>query len=120
MKNIFTLFISIIGFSIVSFSQTYNMSTSTVTACSGTFYDPGGTGNYANYQNVTMTFCSGNTDPIFLQFSQFDLENTYDFVYIYNGPSTGSPLIGTYTGATSPGTVVGTSGCITVLFTSDW
>jgi gliding motility-associated-like protein len=119
MKKIFTLFIAIIGFSIVSFSQTYTMSNSTVTACSGTFYDPGGTGTYANSQNVTMTFCSGNTDAIFLQFSQFVLESNFDYVYIYNGPSTASPLIGTYTGSTSPGTAVGTSGCITVRFTSD-
>ena len=119
MKKIFTLFIAIIGFTIISFSQTYTMSSSTVTACNGTFYDPGGTGNYANSQNVTMTFCSGNTDAIILQFSQFVLESGFDYVYIYNGPSVASPLIGSYTGSTSPGTAVGTSGCITVRFTSD-
>jgi gliding motility-associated-like protein len=119
MKKIFALFIAIIGFSIIAFSQTYTMSNSTVTTCSGTFYDPGGTGNYANNQNVTMTFCSGNGQSVLLQFSQFALENNWDYLYIYNGPSTASPLIGTYTGTNNPGTVVGTSGCITVRFTSD-
>ena len=119
MKKIFALFIAIIGFSIIAFSQTYTMSNSTVTTCSGTFYDPGGTGNYADNQNVTMTFCSGNGQSVLLQFSQFALENNWDYLYIYNGPSTASPLIGTYTGTNNPGTVVGTSGCITVRFTSD-
>lgn len=119
MKKLYTLLLVIIGFSISTFSQTYTMSNSTVTACNGTFYDPGGTGNYANGVNVTMTFCSGNTDALILQFTQFQLESNYDYVYIYNGPSTASPLLGTYSGSTNPGTVVGTSGCITVRFTSD-
>ena len=119
MKKIFTLIIAVIGFSIISLSQTYNMSNSSVTACSGTFYDPGGTGNYGNNVNVTMTFCSGNGQSVFLQFSQFAMESGFDNLFIYNGPSTASPLIGSYTGTNSPGTVIGTSGCITVRFTTD-
>jgi hypothetical protein len=82
MKKIVALLIAIIGFSIIAFSQTYTMSNSTVTTCSGTFYDPGGTGNYANNQNVTMTFCSGNGQSVLLQFSQFALENNWDYLYI--------------------------------------
>ena len=37
--------------------QTYNMPSGTVSTCSGTFYDPGGTGNYAANTNRTFTIC---------------------------------------------------------------
>ena len=43
----------------------------------------------------------------------------YDYLYIYDGPSTASPLIGLYTGTNSPGTFSTTSGAITFRFTSD-
>ncbi|MBM3429362.1 MAG: PKD domain-containing protein [Bacteroidetes bacterium] len=38
---------------------------------------------------------------------------------IYNGPSTASPVLGTYSGTNSPGIIVAPSGCITIRFTSD-
>lgn len=103
------------------FAQNYNMSTTTVNTCSGTFYDPGGTGNYANNQNTTMTFCSNSGQPIFFTFSNFQLENFFDNLVIYNGPNTASPLLGSYTGTNSPGTIQSTnpSNCLTFVFTSD-
>ena len=95
------------------------MGNGTINTCSGTFYDPGGGGNYGNGANFTQTFCSNNGQPIYLQFSQFQTEASFDFVYIYNGPTTASPLIGTYAGSTSPGLVVASGTCITIRFTSD-
>ena len=96
--------------------------TTTYSTCSGTFYDSGGSGNnYTNNQNRTVTFCSSPAgQTISLTFSQFNIENNWDYMYIYNGPNTASPLLGTYTGTTSPGTISATSGCITISFTSDF
>ena len=93
----------------------------TYTTCSGTFYDSGsGSNNYGDNQNSTVTFCSSPAgQTISLTFSQFNIENNWDYMYIYNGPNTASPLLGTYTGTTSPGTISATSGCITIRFTSD-
>ncbi|MBX7242026.1 MAG: HYR domain-containing protein [Bacteroidia bacterium] len=118
-KLLFFLCLYFIPFSYV-WSQTYTMSNTTVNTCSGTFYDPGGTGNYGNSQNFTMTFCSSTPgQQIFFTFTSFQTEASFDYLYIYNGPNTGSPLIGSYTGATSPGTVTSTTGCLTFVFTSD-
>ena len=102
-------------------SQGYVMSGTPIVACNGTFYDPGGSGDYPNGVTYTQTICSGTAGQcVSLFFSQFDIESGYDFLTIYDGPSTASTLIGTYTGTTSPGSVTATSGCITLVFTSDF
>ena len=101
-------------------AQTYNMSNGTSTTCSGTFYDSGGpTGAYNNNENYTKSFCSCNGGTITVSFTSFNVENIYDFLYIYNGPNTTSPLVGVYTGSTSPGTVTSSGTCLTFNFTSD-
>ena len=104
-----------------SSAQTHLMGNGSISTCSGTFYDSGGNaGNYANNENFTMTICSsvpGNC--IRLNFTFFDLENTFDEMTIYNGPTTASPLVGIFTGNVSPGLVTGSSGCLTIVFTSD-
>ena len=103
-------------------SQTYSLTGNlgTITTCAGTFYDSGGSaGSYTNGQNRTVTFCSGNGQPIYLNFTQFATEAGFDVVTIYNGPSTASPGLGTYSGTNSPGIIVATSGCITIRFVSD-
>jgi len=110
-----------------SFAQTYNMpaGTNTVTTCSGTFYDSGGSGgNYGYGQDRTYTFCPNTPgDKIQLTFTSFATENSYDFLYVYDGTTTGAPSLGVYSGGTSPGIVQATpgnaSGCITFRFTSD-
>ena len=85
MKNILLLAIILLGVYKTSVSQ-YTMSFATnyttVTACSGTFLDPGGTGNYGNSQSFTMTFCSGTGQAINLDFTSFILENNFDYLYI--------------------------------------
>lgn len=106
-------------------AQNYTMGNSTISACSGNFYDSGGGGNgsnanYSNSENYTMTFCPSTSGQcVRLTFSAFDIESGFDFLRVYNGPSTASPLIGTYTGTTSPATITATTGCITLQFTSD-
>jgi len=102
-------------------AATYNMGNGTITSCGGTFYDSGGSaGAYGNSQNFTQTICAATAGQcVSLSFTSFNTEANFDFLNIYNGPNASSPLIGTYTGTNSPGTVTATSGCITLVFTSD-
>lgn len=111
---------------LIAYSQTYNHSNGSVLFnCLNTnFYDNGGSGaNYPNNSNVTQTFTpSSPCSNIRISFSSpFNLENNFDFLYIYNGPSISSPLIGRYTGSTLPPTITSSSvdGSLTFRFTSD-
>ena len=94
----------------------------TITTCSGILTDAGGFGNYANNENITTTVCPDVAgECVTLDFTTFDIEGlNYDELSIFDGPSAGSPLIGTYTGTSGPGTVTASSGCLTLLFTSDF
>ncbi len=93
---------------------------STITTCSGTFYDSGRSGgNYSSYENTTVTFCAEDDSVMQIDFTSFDLENGYDFMYIYDGSSTSSTLIGTYS-SSSPGTITATGSCLTIRFDSDF
>ncbi len=105
-----------------------------VTALSGTIRDPGGTTNYPANYNVgginntdgSTTICPNGPDGgiMTLTITSFNTESSYDFLYIYDGPSdnyaqvTGAPFSGT---PSVPFVVTSTnaSGCITLKFTSD-
>lgn len=109
-------------------SQNYNINLGgTISTCSGTFYDAGGTGNYANNEDYTITFCPSTAGQVIqLSFTSFTTENwsaTYDRLTIYDGNTTGAPQIGSYAGSSSPGVVSASasnsSGCITFRFRSD-
>ncbi|PKP15965.1 MAG: adhesin, partial [Bacteroidetes bacterium HGW-Bacteroidetes-23] len=107
-----------------AWSQGVNATTQLVPpACGGTFTDPGGaSGNYGNNANVTTTICPENgTDLVTVSFLSFALENNWDFLRIYDGPSAASPLIGSYTGNNIPPDVTSSTpgGCLTFVFTSD-
>lgn len=108
----------------VVWGQNYNMTSGTVNvSCSGThhFYDSGGpNGNYNNNQDITKTFTVSGGQCLQVSFTLFDLESvTFDYLKIYDGNSTSSPLIGTYGGSNSPGTIISSSGSLTFQFHSD-
>jgi len=103
----------------LSVAQTYTMSTGTVNTCSGTFYDPGGTNNYSNNLNVTQTFCATGGNCITVNFTQFRTQGGNDVLLIYDGPGITSPLIGSFSGTTSPGTITSSSGCLTFRFVTN-
>lgn len=91
-----------------------------VNQCEGTFKDSGGSSwHYANAESWTYTIAPAGASSVTLIFSSFETENNYDFLYVYNGNSIASPLIGIYSGTTSPGTVVSSSGALTLQFVSD-
>ncbi|MGQ3133642.1 MAG: PKD domain-containing protein, partial [Flavobacteriales bacterium] len=124
MRNLVAGIIVSLSFAFPVFSQNINMSNGSGTACSGTFYDNGGNGNYSNNQTITYTICpsvAGNR--VVMNFSTFALENNYDFLTIYDGNNTSAPTLGTYTGNSGPGLVsatsTNTSGCLTFVFISN-
>lgn len=89
-------------------------------SCSGTIHDFGGpVKNYYDNEDYTWTIAPPLATSIDVSFSAFNVELNYDYLYIYDGPSTASPLIGLYTGTNSPGTFSTTTGAITFRFTSD-
>ena len=105
-------------------SGTYLMNSNTpVTTSSGYFYDSGNSsGNYGYNENYTKTFTPeipGNM--LKFEFSSFSTYNSNDILYIYNGPNTTSPLIGTYYSSYTPGTVTASNptGQLTFRWTSD-
>jgi len=123
MRSILLSTFSIILTFGTSYSQTFTMTDGgSASSCAGTFYDPGGTGNYPDANSTwTYTICNPSAPaPIYLDFTSFDLGSgggffcTQDVLRIYNGPSVASPLIGSYTDTDSPGIVVGSTGCITI------
>ncbi|MFZ4928754.1 M12 family metallo-peptidase [Chryseobacterium sp. Mn2064] len=94
--------------------------------CDGVqFTDTGGTtGQYKDNEEIVKTFYPTSGSTMTMNFTEFDLEQGYDFMFIYNGPSTSSPLFANgnnLTGNTIPGPFTSTdpSGAITVRFVSD-
>ena len=105
-------------------TDTYFLSDNlSLTTCSGTLYDSGGPGgSYADDEDFTKTISPATAGAkLRLVFTAFNTEETYDFLYIYDGANVSAPLIGRYDGTTSPGTVTATNaaGQLTLRFTSD-
>ena len=102
----------------------YNMTDGAVTTCYGNFFDSGGpNGNYLDNEDFMMTFYPTTTGAaVRMDFTSFHTETGYDFLRIYNGPDTASPLTGIYNGTIGPGTIAATntSGALTFLYTSDY
>ncbi len=96
---------------------------SSITTCSGTVTDHGGTSYYSNNANGTLTINPGTSgSKVKLTFSSFSTESGFDKLYVYNGTSTSASLIGTYSGSSLPSaiTATGTTGALTLKFVSDY
>ncbi|MGL5891331.1 MAG: CUB domain-containing protein, partial [Bacteroidia bacterium] len=120
MKKVISTLLLLLSLGFAAHAQTYNMSASTVTTCSGTFYDSGGSAaSYGSNQNITMTFTSGTTARVNANFSAFSTENGFDLLYIYDGATINDPLIGVYSGTNSPGSITSSGTSLTFRFTSD-
>lgn len=97
------------------------MTAGTITQNNGTYTDPNGFSNYSNSSNITQTICPSVAGQcVTIQFLEFNLETNFDYLRIYNG-STTSPanLMATLTGNLLPTNFTSTSGCLTLIFTSD-
>ncbi|PJA08962.1 MAG: hypothetical protein COX70_02590 [Flavobacteriales bacterium CG_4_10_14_0_2_um_filter_32_8] len=103
-----------------------NGTASTQTACAGTIYDSGGSsGQYGANEDAQITISPAGASTVDLTFISFAVEPgtsgscNYDYVKIYDGPTTASPLIDTYCDNNVPTTVSSTVGSITIVFHSD-
>ena len=102
----------------------------TVNTCSGTFVDSGGeAATYSGNQSFTYTICPENAGQLVqLEFTAFATQAGADIMTIYNAADTLDPAtsLGDFSGdaaADSPQTVIATvdntSGCLTIVFTSN-
>lgn len=100
----------------------YMMSDTTVTDCEGVLFDSelgDLTGHYDHNEDYVFTICISGADDIILDFNYFHTE-IYDEITFYDGPDTASPLIsGPYAGRVTIPSIVASSGCLTIRFTSD-
>jgi len=94
---------------------------STFTAPTGTFEDGSGAGAYDN-----SLLCGWLIDTdaslygsVTLSFSSFDVENTFDFVNVYDGPDANAPLLVSLTGTSLPADVTSTSALLFVELVTD-
>ncbi len=95
-------------------------STCEIKPCTDSLFDMGGpTRNYYDNESYTYSISPNGTSKVQLQFKSFATEQGFDSLFIYNGASAASPLLGKYTGTNTPGTVTSTGTVITVRFKSD-
>ena len=122
MKNIIFSSLFFIFF-ISSYSHAENICSSTFSSAdSGTIYDSGGaSGNYSNSNDCGFSIQPASSpSTITLNFSQFALEDGYDYLYIDDGTSTtiGTSL-GVFTGSSIPSNITSTTGSMYLRFVSD-
>jgi PKD repeat protein/N-acetyl-anhydromuramyl-L-alanine amidase AmpD len=92
----------------------------TTTSASGVSYDSGGSGgNYADDERELYLIEPVGATSITLAFSVFDLENNWDYMYIYDGNNTDDQLLGVFTGNANPNTISSSGGSILLEFRSD-
>ena len=74
---------------------------------------------------IISTTCRAEADTttgatsVTLTFTSFTTEAGYDFVRVYNGATTSSPLMGTYSGTSLPPVLTSTGGSMLITFTTD-
>jgi len=97
-----------------------NASTTTLTAASGDFYDSGGQIGVYNSDERRLTLITPTgASSVSVTFQEFNLEEDWDYLYIYDGTDVFSPLIGYYTGTDNPGMVTSNNGTLLFEFRSD-
>ncbi len=104
------------------------MSNATITTCGANFFDSGNsTGDYAIDEDYVLTILPATPgNSIQVNFTSFNIENTWDFLTVYNGNSTAAPVLFTFTGNAAGGTIptapitsTASDGSLTFEFTSD-
>lgn len=125
MARIKIILLLFIFTSLAKAQTTYLMSNTNVTlSCASVnlFYDSGGSASdYSNGENLTKTFTAPPGFCLNFEFGSFSTQNCCDHLYIYDGPTVASPLIGMYNGPNDgpTGIVNASNNSITFSFTSN-
>ncbi|XP_035665217.1 uncharacterized protein LOC118408507 [Branchiostoma floridae] len=91
-----------------------------LTADSGSFTSPNYTNNYPDNSNCTYKISVTPPKVVRLTFADFNTEEDYDFVYVYDGDTVDpSQQIAKFHGATIPDPTTSSGSVMTVRFTSD-
>ncbi|MBT8327485.1 MAG: M4 family metallopeptidase, partial [Bacteroidia bacterium] len=94
----------------------------TIYDCKGFVYDHGGEDIYSNLSRDTITINFGLSDSAHITFEEFNYENNWDSIYIYDGANTSGTLIGGFTGNALPNggnPITLNSGSVTITHFSD-
>lgn len=91
-----------------------------LTAPTGSFNDGSGVSNYGNNQWCYWLIAPPCANSITLSFSQFNTENGYDGVIVYDGSDLNAPQLLNTSGTSIPASVTSTGGEMLVLFLSDF
>ncbi len=86
-----------------------------LTSSSGTISD--GPGSYGHYVQCSWLIQTGAA--VTLTFSAFATEVGYDFVKVYSGSTASAPLLGSFSGTSTPGAVTSSTGTMLVSFSTD-
>ncbi|SDB67167.1 gliding motility-associated C-terminal domain-containing protein [Flavobacteriaceae bacterium MAR_2010_188] len=119
------LFLFLLIFPFIGEAQTIIMSDGRSSQCGGKFYDAGGPNNdYGNNVQLTYTICPDNPgQSLRVQFTQFNVEDGNDYLYVYDGPDASGNAVGGLTGNNLPSNITASpnnsSGCITFVFSAD-
>ena len=93
-----------------------------VDSCNGTIHDFGGPyKDYYDDEDYTWTINPDSATSLDIDFTFFDVELNYDYLYIYDGLDINSPQItgSPFTGLNSPGSFTTSTGAVTFRFYSD-
>ena len=101
----------------------YSMSNQTVYDCIGTLSDSEANtqqaGWYDHNENFTFTICPNGAASIIIDFSFFNTEPINDYLLIYDGLNSSSPVLaGPFSGVSTPPQIT-SNGCVTLVFVSD-
>ena len=92
----------------------------TLTTCGMVIYDNGGpSGDYSTNCNSTLVLYPASADSKLSLTGTANIENNWDFLYIYDGVGTSGTAMTTVTGENQTVNVLSTTGPLTLLFTSD-
>ncbi|MBS1557823.1 MAG: M4 family metallopeptidase [Bacteroidetes bacterium] len=86
----------------------------------GSFNDGSGSGNYGNNQKCYWFISPPCASSVTLSFSQFNTEQNYDGIIVYNGWDNNATQLAAYSGTSIPSSVTSNTGKMLVIFVSDY
>ncbi|MBN2215340.1 MAG: right-handed parallel beta-helix repeat-containing protein [Bacteroidales bacterium] len=90
-----------------------------LTSNSGTIESNADGTEYLNNEDCVKKIITDEGKQIILEFEKFDLEEEYDWIRVYDGNYSSSPLIGTYTGNILPENIKSSGNVLYIHFHSD-